>query len=689
MSSGKSQGDRDGASDVQPYGIWFALQMQPLEDVNGDTIEPSDTKWEDIGFFFIRDRSEKAKNYSISIGNLPYKKWYVRLFPHIATPNGVSASDVARLDTNGFLQEIPARTLSNDFLSKITNSEKFNIPIPGEHSGENLSFNITKTGTDTGGVIALGDVKVVSEFQDLLSGAGFISGNRAADSAKDFFLGGGQDEISFMDETLRENYDKRVASSDQGAPFKLLTVSETTYPEQVGADTTYSGICVLGAEIRTSDRMTASPDLSMFVNEGRVIRNYIASGVHQGEVGQRITNFADDFSIPEIVGGVTFAYNLDTTGINQVGTTENANNLNTPLVDFRPGDRYVLFNLMSSNYFPDIYVDMLINPEGGLGGLINAEDFIDFDSIVEANKFVKESNFFYDGVITDQEQFASWATEAAALSRLVPAKIEGRFGLVIEKPNLPVEAIFNESNIIKDSYEEEYVPWQENSVNQVVLTYTNGADIQRPITAVTARTPALNSGSERLVTYNIEGLSVSNTAQAISVAATVLNSKRLQVKAVRFSTALQGLFLKPGSRIIVQHQINEFDFEVSGYVTNINAFDEINKTQSFLLSRSYVAPADVGDYRATIQLQSNGEVYENLEFTIEQISGTPYIKFADQSIPSTISIGDPVMISRVTTEDRNYRVQSVSRDSESAISINAIYWTEEIFNYDDIEIIVE
>ena len=141
--------------------------------------------------------------------------------------------------------------------------------------------------------------------------------------------------------------------------------------------------------------------------------------------------------------------------------------------------------------------------------------------------------------------------------------------------------------------------------------------------------------------------------------------------------------------MIVQHQINEFDFETSGYVTTLKPYDDVNRTQRFLLSRSYLAPAEVANYRATVQLQSNGEVYENLEFSIVQEEGVQYMKFADQSIPSTLSVGDPVMISRISTENRHYRVQNISRDTDSKISITAINWTEKIFDYDDVEIIVE
>ena len=697
---GKSKGDRDGALDIKPYGIWFSLQMQPMENPDGTPRALDDLSWENMGYFFIRDKSEKPKNYSISIGNLPYKKWYVRCYPHINQPNEIPTGSTLRLDTNGSIRAINCvGGLSTNFLDQGVNLDS-EIVIPGVLKGSRESFNIVSKGI-SGQNLDLPYPIIRSEFQSILSGTGgalnlglFVgdvskSGDIVTTGKSRGTGGDNSAERGFINRTLRENYDKRVASSDSGAPMKLLTVSEITYPEQVGADVTYKGICVLGAKIRTSDRMTSSPDLSLFINEGRVIRNHLSAGIHQGGAGNTLQNLAESFNIPEVVPSVTFAYNLETGAIDQISSIENANEVNTPGVSWNTGDRYVLFNIESSNYFPDIYVDFLINPDGGLGGLIDPEEFIDYESIVEANRFVKENNFFFDGVVDTEKEFAAWATEEAALSRLVPAKIDGKFGLVVEKPNIPVEAIFNESNIIKDTYEEEYVPWQDNSVNQVVLTYTNGADLQRPITAVTARTPALNNGGEKLVSYNIDAYSVSDTAQAVNIAATILNSKRLQNKAVKFSTALQGLYLRPGSRIIVQHQINEFDFETSGYVTALKPFDEVAKTQSFLLSRNFVAPAEVGNYRVTVQLQSNGEVYENIQFTIVQEDGRQYMRFADQSIPSTLSVGDPIMVSRISTENRDYRVQNISRDEESKISITAINWTEEIFNYDNVEIIIE
>ena len=674
--------------------------MQPMENQDGTPRALDEMSWEDMGYFFIRDKSEKPKNYSISIGNLPYKKWYVRCFPHLTQPNEIPTGTTLRLDTNGSIRAINCvGGLSNDFLDQGVRVDS-DITIPGVHKGTNESFNIVSKGI-AGQNSNLPYPVIRSEFQSILSGAGkalnlglFVgdvskSGDVVTTGKSRGTGGDNSQERRFINRTLRENYDKRVASSDSGAPMKLLTVSEVTYPGVVGADTTYKGMCVVGAKIRTSDRMTSSPDLSLFINEGRVIRNHISAGIHQGSDGNTLLNLDESFNIPELVPSVTFAYNLDTGVIDQISSIENANEVNTPGVYWNTGDRYVLFNVESSNYFPDIYVDFLINPDGGLGGLIDAEEFIDYESIVEANRFVKENNFFFDGVVDAEKEFAAWATEEGALSRLIPAKIDGKFGLVVETPDIPVEAIFNESNIIKDTYEEEYVPWQDNAVNQVVLTYTNGSDLQRPVTAVTARTPSLNSGAEKLVTYNIDAHSISDTAQAVNIAATILNTKRIQNKAVKFSTALQGLYLRPGSRIIVQHQINEFDFETSGYVTALKSFDDFNKTQSFLLSRNFVAPAEVANYRATVQLQVNGQVYENLSFTIVQEDGRQYMRFADQSIPSTLSVGDPIMISRVSTENRDYRIQNISRDEESKISITAINWTEDMFNYDDVEIIIE
>jgi hypothetical protein len=117
-----------------------------------------------------------------------------------------------------------------------------------------------------------------------------------------------------------------------------------------------------------------------------------------------------------------------------------------PSISWIRGDRWVAWYEGCSNYFPDIYLDTLTNPEGGLGSLIDADFYIDYNSIVDSKYFCIANNFFWDGVIDKPIPWLQWATRESLGSLLFPSKINGSFALLPEVQRSPV-ALFNASNV--------------------------------------------------------------------------------------------------------------------------------------------------------------------------------------------------------------------------------------------------
>lgn len=492
----------------------------------------------------------------------------------------------------------------------------------------------------------------------------------------------GQPTNKMMRDSINYDEFKRIVSSESGAPLRITTISEVVNPDNISKPSNYAGVAIVGVRVKASDRVSTAPEMSFFVSEGRKIRNLLHYGVQQATTTQStIIDTSIDYStINEIVNGTTKVRNLDTKLEGTV--TGISNNRPTTTISFSPKDRFIIYNYEASNYFPDIYVDWLINPEGGLGAVIDGDNDIDYDSIVKARRFVKENEFYWDGVLSEVENFSAKVTKDASLSLLYPFSPNGLFGLTTEDENrLPI-AVFNASNILKDSFEESVLPWQESQINQVVVVFTDGTDNQKPLTAVVARTDALVAKQVKLNSITIEAPSISNPEQAKKVAGVTLNSKRYQDKIVKFKTATQGLFLAPGEAILVQHTATEYDYDISGYVTEVGVYDITTQTQRILLSRQ---PSNLitSDYKATIQLQETNTVLENLTFTLVQENGFYYLDI--ENLPSPISLYDPVVIGRAVIEDKVYRIQNLAISENGEISISAVLWSNKLFDFSDLD----
>lgn len=492
----------------------------------------------------------------------------------------------------------------------------------------------------------------------------------------------GQPTTRMMRESINFDEFKRIVSSESGAPLRITTISEVVNPDTISKPSNYVGVAVVGVRVKASDRVSTAPEMSFFVSEGRKIRNLLQYGVQQATTTQStiIDTTIDYSTINEIVNGTTKVRNLDTKSEGTV--TGIANNRPDTTISFSPKDRFIMYNYAASNYFPDIYVDWLINPEGGLGAVIDGDNDIDYDSIVKARRFVKENEFYWDGVLSEVENFSAKVTKDASLSLLYPFSPNGLFGLTTEdEDRLPI-AVFNASNILKDSFEESVLPWQESQINQVVVVFTDGTDNQKPLTAVVARTDALVAKQVKLNSITIEAPSISNPEQAKKVAGVTLNSKRYQDKIVKFKTATQGLFLAPGEAILVQHTATEYDYDISGYVTEVGVYDITTQTQRILLSRQ---PSNLitSDYKVTIQLQETNTVLENLTFTLVLENGFYYLDI--ENLPSPISLYDPVVIGRAVIEDKVYRIQNLAISENGEISISAVLWSNKLFDFSDLD----
>lgn len=467
-----------------------------------------------------------------------------------------------------------------------------------------------------------------------------------------------------LDDLLDYQRRKRSVSSEGGAPIKVTAINEV-----VEANPSYPNVALVGVAIQASSRIQTSPELALLISKGRVIRQHEAAGVADAaSSGTVLVDSGADFS--QVTTGLSILRNLDTHQ-EAVILNKGANTLYTGVgLGWIEGHRYLVYSRGSSNLFPDIFVDTLTNPSGGLGHYIEADLFIDYESICRSRAFCLANSLYWDGVISEAVEWGSWVLEQSSSSLLYPTRIDGRFGLLPEDSGAIPTALFNESNILKGTYEEEYLSWQETAVEKVVVTFRDGADGRmspRSLTIVTKEAnlrPNLKPVEESI---RLDGVTLQS--QAIKVGMAYLQSKRRQNRAVRFKTGTEALFLMPGDIILVQHRNTEVIGESSGFV--IQSQPPGPSSQRVKLTRMPRPDINPADYRVATLHRSAPEgispVQTDLEFSL--VEG-----WMEILTELELGIGDPVVVTLATTFDRAYRVQSVSFDQAGQAQITAVVW---------------
>jgi hypothetical protein len=263
----------------------------------------------------------------------------------------------------------------------------------------------------------------------------------------------------------------------------------------------------------------------------------------------------------QILMGDEWGRRVNATATGSVTVTINGN-LNKTV-----GAEVVVYRMGSSNYFPDLYVDRLINPVNGMGNYIDQNFFVDYPSIVEAREFCVRNNYFFDGVIQDGS-FEEWAIATAPSSLLFCTKINGRYGLVTQE-DAPARSafLFNDSNTVQ--YTENSVPWYQSLTNTVLVKYQDNLGREKQLKI---QTTDANNGTEPEIVQTVSCQGVTSQAQAEKVGQVALKSLRIQTRACQVETDVEmGLYTRQGKLIRTQHTATEYSGEESGFILSVSA----------------------------------------------------------------------------------------------------------------------
>lgn len=470
---------------------------------------------------------------------------------------------------------------------------------------------------------------------------------------------------------------KKQWGQQGSAPAQVSSVNEIVYPATLGQPrvVSYPKLSGAGLIAKASSQLQGTPQGEWLVTQGYSKMKVL---VWSGSCTQTHPSLLIDQirGIGLLTNGIIIR-NLDRriqatiTGIDYTNSIVVTN----PAISWTRGDRWVAWYEGCSNYFPDIYLDTLTNPEGGLGNLIDADFYVDYNSIVDSKYFCIANSFFWDGVIDKPIPWLQWATRESLGSLLFPSKINGSFALLPEVQRSPV-GLFNASNVY--DFVEEFAERQE--LNTVIVTYLDGSDGLFKQTSVTIMTDDAYSGSVQIVEETLQLDSVTNFNQAARVGQVYLKTRLLQDRAISFKTGIQACYLQPGDLILVQHQFTEFDKECSGF-----ALESTYNAGGFyivLLSAETDAGIVPGIYNCACWHLENGYLENSLSAYSVDYSGVIklHIYGANQAIlpPSENRSGDYISIGKNVTQERTYKVNMVNPGSDGSIEVQAVKWTPDM-----------
>ena len=312
-----------------------------------------------------------------------------------------------------------------------------------------------------------------------------------------------------------------------------------------------------------------------------------------------------------------------------------------------------------SNYAPDIFLDTIYDSTDGIGKYANI-DGIDINQLYTTKLFCYKNKLFMDCIIADRRSWREFWAEAAPYSLLEFARIGGRETLVPAVPydpttgaittSITISALFNQGNILEDSYKEEYIDYGANVQDLIATIIYRGLDSEGIFAvnrSVTVQRSDIVDADAVIETFDLSNY-VTNEAQAILFGKLLCNTRRYVRSAIEFKTYPTTSPISPGAYIYVDIGLNAWDGIHTGMVgangvLNVPLDKAIpNNSYSILLYKS-----------------GQGVVY-----TTTYINNNTAPSLADRE-------GWLFVLGIETNEKRIFRVSDVQMDEEGLVTVRA------------------
>jgi hypothetical protein len=320
----------------------------------------------------------------------------------------------------------------------------------------------------------------------------------------------------------------------------------------------------------------------------------------------------------------------------------------------------------SSNFASDIFLDTLLDPKNGIGKFANING-VDLQKLAFAKKMNKTMGYYMDGVIADVSSWREFWAETAPYCMLELARIGGRDTLIPALPTdntgrinrvVTISALFNQGNILEDSYKEEFLDYGDSTQDLVATVIYRAPEREGVFPKNTSLVVSLKlneDGSEfddanaRRATFDLSQFVTSRT-QALHYGMLMCLQRRHIKRAIEFQTFPTEAPVQPGSYIYVQTDENRWDnissgiIEAGGVLNAPISESPINGTFSVLVYDGASATA-----RLNSIVVSNGQAT-----ALAQYKGWLFV------------------LGLLLTQKRVFRVTEVEMSEEGEVTIKAI-----------------
>ena len=315
----------------------------------------------------------------------------------------------------------------------------------------------------------------------------------------------------------------------------------------------------------------------------------------------------------------------------------------------------------STSYAPEIFLDTILDEENGIGAFANING-IDTVRLGLAQKFCRANGYYMDGVIAEPQSWREFWSSVAPFSLLEFARIGGKETLVPAVPydtfgsvtrNISISALFNQGNILEDSYKEEFLDHGDNTQDLIATIVYRNTENDNVFPGNTSLTISLADASEAnsvRQTFNLSDF-VTRRGQALHYGMLLCQQRRLSRRAVEFKTFPTESPIEPGSYIYVQTDQNQWDdfrsgiVEADGKLNTPLAEDPIN-----------------GSYTALLYSGNPSEGIAKLSVSVAN----------SQSASLSAYEGWLFVLGTAVTTKRVFRVTEVTMEEEGEITVRAI-----------------
>ena len=230
----------------------------------------------------------------------------------------------------------------------------------------------------------------------------------------------------------------------------------------------------------------------------------------------------------------------------------------------------------SSCLAPEIFLDTILDPINGIGQYTDVSG-VDIEKLADAKKFCLKNGYYMDGVIAEKGAWRSFWSEVAPFGLLELSRIGGKEALIPSVPTLgdgsitdsiTISALFNQGNILADTYKEEFLDYGENTEDLIATiiyrSQPDGEAFPRNTSVTIKRKDTIEATASRR-TFDLSNF-VTNRQQALDYGILLVEQRHHIKRSIEFKTFPSQAPIAPGSYIYVQIDDNEWDNLHSGSV---------------------------------------------------------------------------------------------------------------------------